>query len=155
MARTLCKYRRAEIADKFTTISQIVSLPKYVCRSCARSASEKSYLCKPSTLQLPGGKRAAVITSALPAVAQPAVVAAEPVMAPAPSLPVAYTELPELGSMTAETVLPMGKSGKKQSKQLKKLRKLAKKKHKRLKKAAKAVKRYEKALKKARGLLIA
>ncbi|MGR5080434.1 hypothetical protein [Photobacterium swingsii] len=50
MAKSLCKYRRVEIADKIAIISKIVSEPNYMCSSCARVASEKVYLCKPSAL---------------------------------------------------------------------------------------------------------
>ncbi|MGF1693318.1 hypothetical protein [Photobacterium kagoshimensis] len=50
MAKSLCKYRRVEIADKIAIISKIVSEPNYMCSSCARVASDKVYLCKPSAL---------------------------------------------------------------------------------------------------------
>ena len=50
MAKSLCKYRRVEIADKIAIISKIVSEPNFMCSSCARVASEKVYLCKPSAL---------------------------------------------------------------------------------------------------------
>ncbi|MEJ2766496.1 hypothetical protein VV869_21290 [Photobacterium sp. MCCC 1A19761] len=133
MAKSLCKYRRAEIADQFAVISRIVSEPKFVCRSCARSASEKGYLCKPSSLQLPKQASKAPRPESVPAaavVASPALVLASSHghTAPAP----------------AELAVSLGK------KQIKKLKKLTKKKNKRLKKAAKAVKRYEKALAKAK-----
>ena len=50
MVKSLCKYRRAEIADQFATITKIVSEPKFICASCTRVASDKDYLCKPSRL---------------------------------------------------------------------------------------------------------
>lgn len=136
MAKSLCKYRRAEIGDQFVQISRIVSAPKFVCRSCARSASEKGYLCKPSSIQLPKPSvpKAGLSTSA--AVASGSGAAPVPVVA----------LLPALDEAESGPSLPasLGK------KQRKKLKKLAKKKNKRLKKAAKAVKRYEKALYKAK-----
>ncbi|MCG7498881.1 hypothetical protein MHO82_18615 [Vibrio sp. Of7-15] len=50
MAKSLCKYNRHSIASNMGTIHQIISSPKYVCSSCARSASGSEYLCKPSPL---------------------------------------------------------------------------------------------------------
>lgn len=50
MAKSLCKYNRHSIASNMGTIHQIISSPKYVCSSCARSASDSEYLCKPSPL---------------------------------------------------------------------------------------------------------
>lgn len=47
MAKRLCKLRRHDIADSLGEISRLVSEPQYLCRSCARSSSEKSSLCKP------------------------------------------------------------------------------------------------------------
>ncbi|UXI01234.1 hypothetical protein [Photobacterium sp. TY1-4] len=134
MAKSLCKYRRAEIADQFAVISRIVSEPKFVCRSCARSASEKGYLCKPSSLQLPKP-----ITKA----PRPAPVPAAPVVA-SPALALASSHGHRESMVPAELAVSLGK------KQIRKLKKLAKKKNKRLKKAAKAVKRYEKVLAKAK-----
>ncbi|GHA61205.1 hypothetical protein ACFFLZ_19405 [Photobacterium aphoticum] len=63
MAKSLCKYRRVELADQFATISQIVSVPNYMCSSCARVAAKKAYLCKPCALSRP----AAVSAVPLPA----------------------------------------------------------------------------------------
>lgn len=127
MAKSLCKYRRAEIGDQFVQISRIVSAPKFVCRSCARSASEKGYLCKPSSIQLPKGG-SAVAKAGAPVSASVVALAAQ--------------EVAE--SPLADRSASLGK------KQRKKLKKLAKQKNKRLKKAAKAVKRYEKARYKAK-----
>ena len=53
MAKSLCKYRRVEIAAQFSTISRIVSTANYMCSSCTRVASEKAYLCKPSASETP------------------------------------------------------------------------------------------------------
>ncbi|UTV27684.1 hypothetical protein [Photobacterium atrarenae] len=136
MAKSLCKYRRAEIGDQFAQISRIVSEPKFVCRSCARSASEKGYLCKPSSIQLPKPSTPAPKAGLSTSAAVASVPAAAPVVALQPALDGAESGLALPASL-----------GKKQRK---KLKKLAKKKNKRLKKAAKAVKRYEKALHKAK-----
>ena len=123
MAKSLCKYRRVEIADQFAKISRLVSEPRYICSSCARSASDKAYLCKPSALSAREATKGKETTASC-----------RPVN-PAPP-----------GRSEGEEAMPPLAATKKQLKQLKKL---AKKKNKRLKKAAKAVQRYEKALKKA------
>lgn len=132
MAKSLCKYRRVEIADQFAKISSLVSEPRFVCSSCARAASDKAYLCKPTALK-----------------GRPAAKAPEP--SPAQALAAPVNNRPEAvlpaGSGTGSTVqlpVPLTK------KQAQKIKQLAKKKNKRLNKAAKAVQRYEKALAKAK-----
>ncbi|WP_375752106.1 hypothetical protein [Vibrio sp. HN007] len=50
MAKRLCKLRRHDIAESLGEITSLVSESKYMCRSCARSSSEKSSLCKPLAL---------------------------------------------------------------------------------------------------------
>ncbi|PSV42724.1 hypothetical protein [Photobacterium indicum] len=161
MTKTLCKFRRIEIADKFSTITSIISQPKYVCSSCARSANDKAYLCKPSAL----GK----LTKSKPANRVPVAVTTSGVA------PVMTQNLPVTNAISQTTVhslptLSMGAQAQLQAmviieqeqakpdvvftnKQAKKLKKLAKKKNKQLKQAAKAVKQYNKALKKAKKAL--
>ena len=151
MAKSLCKYRRVEIAAQFSTISRIVSTANYMCSSCTRVASEKAYLCKPSALKRPTEMTHVVkpsltsvetaTVSELPQVtplprgaAQVAAVAAE-LDVPAP---------PVIASHPA--VVASRKEAKKKAKQLKKLKKLAKKQKKQLKKAMKTTRRYHKAL---------
>ena len=127
MAKSLCKYRRVEIAAQIAAITCIVSAPKYICSSCARAASDKAYLCKPSAISLKRGQPANVL---------PALISTEadrppptPLLAPVNQHAVEGTKL-----------------GKKKSR---KLKKLAKKKAKKLKQATKALKRYNAALGKA------
>ncbi|MGF1872710.1 hypothetical protein [Photobacterium indicum] len=161
MTKTLCKFRRIEIADKFSTITSIISQPKYVCSSCARSANDKAYLCKPSAL----GK----LTKSKPVNSAPVAVTTSSVA------PVLTQTLPVTNAISQTTVhslpaLSMGAQAQLQAmviieqeqakpdvvftnKQAKKLKKLAKKKNKQLKQAAKAVKQYNKALKKAKKAL--
>ncbi|MCW8331118.1 hypothetical protein MD588_20180 [Photobacterium sp. SDRW27] len=142
MAKSLCKYRRVEIADQFAMISKLVSEPKYICSSCARSASDKAYLCKPSALK--ARPPVAVPTVADKASAAPGNVATVSKL-PAPS-PTVQAHLAAVSVSEQEQAAVQPTVTKKQAKQLKKL---AKKKNKRLKKAAKAVQRYDQALQKA------
>lgn len=46
----LCKLKRQDIAHSFTTIQKLVAQPRFICRACARSAHERSSLCKPAAL---------------------------------------------------------------------------------------------------------
>lgn len=123
MAKSLCKYRSAEIAERFPQICQIIGTPKYVCTSCARAASDKGHLCKPLAIKKTD-KRTDEVT-----------------------LPVLGEDVPqrEPAALEKDKV-----SAKKQAKQMKSLKKLAKKKAKRLKQAMKAARRYDKVLDKVR-----
>ncbi|QSH57245.1 hypothetical protein A0J47_001120 [Photobacterium damselae subsp. damselae] len=149
MTKSLCKYRRAEISDQFALISQIVSVPNYICSSCTRVASDKAYLCKPSALSqhkvllnpaplaITGlaTAEALIVDNNIEALPQPSAVG----QARLETLAAAQAE-PELEVQEQECVVTKAK----------KLKKLAKKKAKLLKKTAKAVKKYEKALAKAK-----
>ncbi|WP_318444496.1 hypothetical protein [Photobacterium leiognathi] len=148
MAKTLCKYRRAEIADQFATISKIVSEPNYMCASCTRVASDKDYLCKPSRLTS-AVKARRVAKLAVPPAPQPTAITAPNIHnLPAPTA-VGQSHI-EMVSVIAEEALEPDSL---KLKQAKKLKKLAKKKNKQLKKAAKTVKKFEKQLKKAKKAL--
>ncbi|MCQ1057881.1 hypothetical protein ACQKPX_20500 [Photobacterium sp. DNB23_23_1] len=158
MAKSLCKYRRVEITAQFSTISRMVSTANYMCSSCARVASEKGYLCKPSALKRPTDM-AHVIKPSLAAVEAVAVDTAAVsevtnvsslarASAPAPVLATKLdTPVPVIASHPA--VVACRKVARKKAKQLKKLKKLAKKQNKQLKKAIKATRRYHKAIEKA------
>ncbi|EGA68339.1 hypothetical protein VISI1226_18736 [Vibrio sinaloensis DSM 21326] len=50
MAKRLCKMNRKQIAENLGEIHRLVVEPKFVCRSCARSASSSSNLCKPAAI---------------------------------------------------------------------------------------------------------
>lgn len=50
MAKRLCKMNRKQIAENLGEIHRLVVEPKFVCRSCARSASSSSSLCKPAAI---------------------------------------------------------------------------------------------------------
>ncbi|MGF1738810.1 hypothetical protein [Photobacterium satsumensis] len=156
MAKSLCKYRRVEIAAQFSTISRMVSTANYMCSSCARVAAEKGYLCKPSALKRPN-EMAHVVKPSLAAVeAVEAATVSEltnvaPLSRTSAPAPVLATELDAPAPVIAShpAVAASRKAAKKKAKQLKKLKKLAKKQNKQLKKAIKATRRYHKAMVKA------
>ncbi|KHT61807.1 hypothetical protein RJ45_21070 [Photobacterium gaetbulicola] len=158
MAKSLCKYRRVEIADQFSTISRMVSTANYMCSSCARVASEKGYLCKPSALKRPTDM-AHVVKPSLTAV-ETATVSKLPKAA---SLPRGAVQAAALATELDTPALVVAahpavaaasrKEAKKNAKQLKKLKKLAKKQKKQIKKAMKATRRYQKVLEKAQASL--
>lgn len=50
MAKRLCKMNRKQIAENLGDIHRLVVEPKFVCRSCARSAADKNTLCKPAAI---------------------------------------------------------------------------------------------------------
>lgn len=50
MARRLCKLDRRDIAASLGDIYSLVTEPKYLCRSCARSSADKEVLCKPAAI---------------------------------------------------------------------------------------------------------
>ncbi|MCL9776565.1 hypothetical protein [Vibrio methylphosphonaticus] len=50
MAKRLCKLNRHDINANLGDIHRLVSEPKFLCRSCSRSSSDKSTLCKPAAI---------------------------------------------------------------------------------------------------------
>lgn len=50
MAKRFCKLNRRDISDHLGEIHRLVSEPKFVCRSCARSSADKANLCKPAAI---------------------------------------------------------------------------------------------------------
>ncbi len=50
MSKRLCKLNRHDITAQLSDITRLVSAPKYICRSCARSSADKNTLCKPEAL---------------------------------------------------------------------------------------------------------
>lgn len=52
MAQRLCKLSRHDITASLSDIHRIVAAPKYLCRSCARSSSDKKRLCKPQAFSV-------------------------------------------------------------------------------------------------------
>ena len=154
MVKSLCKYRRAEIADQFATITKIVSEPKFICASCTRVASDKDYLCKPS--RLTNATSAAPIMAPIltPVITLAASAPPAPVMMNVRSFPMPtavgqrHIEMVTVVEQTEVIEQPDALL-----EQTKKLKKLAKKKVKQLKKAAKAVKKFDKQLRKTQQAL--
>ena len=50
MAKRFCKLNRRDITEHLGEIHRLVSEPKFVCRSCARSSADKANLCKPAAI---------------------------------------------------------------------------------------------------------
>ena len=51
MSKTLCEWKRKDIESKLSQLSEIVSPSHFICKKCARSASDKKYLCKGTKLK--------------------------------------------------------------------------------------------------------
>lgn len=54
MSRTLCEWKKHEIAEETAELAKIVCDPRFVCRKCARAAHKDKHLCKPIPLPLDG-----------------------------------------------------------------------------------------------------
>ncbi|MEZ9297032.1 hypothetical protein AB4176_19930 [Vibrio splendidus] len=50
MAKRFCKLNRRDITEHLGEIHSLVTQPKFVCRSCARSSSDQANLCKPTAI---------------------------------------------------------------------------------------------------------
>lgn len=50
MPKTICKWNRKDIEEKFEKLKTIVSKPSYVCMKCGRVAARNDYLCCPEIL---------------------------------------------------------------------------------------------------------
>ncbi|NTW89098.1 MAG: hypothetical protein HGB26_08320 [Desulfobulbaceae bacterium] len=50
--KTLCKLDKHDMEERMGDIVSLVSDPKFICRKCARVATNKKYLCKPLTIKL-------------------------------------------------------------------------------------------------------
>ncbi|PSU82590.1 hypothetical protein [Photobacterium phosphoreum] len=156
MVKSLCKYRRAEIADQFATITKIVSEPKFICASCTRVASDKDYLCKPSRLTNAVVPTIAPIMTPMPASVMTLAASASPapVIMNVHQLPMPTA----VGQSRIEMVTVVEQTEVIEQPDAlldhtEKLKKLAKKKTKLLKKAAKAVKKFDKQLRKTKQAL--
>jgi hypothetical protein len=47
MSKQLCDWSPKDIAKKTDKLRAIILTPRYTCRKCARSANDKTHLCKP------------------------------------------------------------------------------------------------------------
>ena len=50
MAKRFCKLNRRDITEHLGEIHSLVTQPKFVCRSCARSSADQANLCKPTAI---------------------------------------------------------------------------------------------------------
>ena len=49
-SKTLCKWDKDEIKDRFKELKKIVAQPRFVCKKCGRAANKEEFLCKPEEL---------------------------------------------------------------------------------------------------------
>lgn len=68
MTKRLCKYNRVEIADNLGAIHGLVLQPKFLCRSCARSSSDKQSLCKPAAVPSASAEKLFSMDAVTPAI---------------------------------------------------------------------------------------
>lgn len=50
MAKTLCDWSKRDIEKKADKLYELVRDPKFICRKCARVASQYQVLCKPKRM---------------------------------------------------------------------------------------------------------
>jgi hypothetical protein len=50
VAKSLCKWKKAEYKSDHKKLVKIVSKPKYVCQGCGRAARSRKALCNPAEL---------------------------------------------------------------------------------------------------------
>ena len=48
--KTLCKWKKDDLADDFSSLLEAVKGAKFVCMKCGRAAAAKKWLCKPKKL---------------------------------------------------------------------------------------------------------
>jgi len=54
--KTLCDWKKEQIANCFEEIRAIVVDPHFICRKCGRVAGEEKWLCRPLDLYVGAGK---------------------------------------------------------------------------------------------------
>ncbi|MBW3697691.1 hypothetical protein EK599_18560 [Vibrio sp. T187] len=137
MAKRFCKLNRRDISEHLGEIHSLVTEPKFVCRSCARSSADKNNLCKPAAIppascqSKPDAEKVAcgLLAETLPSRSEPV------------TLNVVAAEAPQ--PVAAEML---------DKKSLKKAKKALKKQKKHAKALAKVVKKQQKLLKKHQSL---
>ena len=152
MAKTLCKYRRVDIADKVSDVCQMVSDAHFICLNCTRVAGDSTHLCQPN--ELSNSVKATTLSTVNLSdniSSQSTLIMDTSNIHHISSSAVAEQSDIEIRSLVRQEELSPQLF---KFKQMKKLRKLAKKKNKRLKKAEKAIKKFEKQLKKAKDALV-
>ncbi|MEZ9051449.1 hypothetical protein AB4249_17235 [Vibrio sp. 10N.261.55.F4] len=166
MAKRFCKLNRRDITEHLGEIHSLVTEPKFVCRSCARSSADQANLCKPTAIPPLGCQNKPVeekvacglLAETLPA---PELSLAEINEAIEPSVqmfdPAAADMAPELAKKEAEQKKAklkklMAKASGDEKAELKQAKKAAKKQEKYNKKLAKMIKKQQKLFKKSQKL---
>lgn len=52
MAKTLCDWKKDDIAKQPEKLASLLQEPRFFCRKCARASNSKKALCKPSALPI-------------------------------------------------------------------------------------------------------
>jgi hypothetical protein len=173
MAKRFCKLNRRDITEHLGEIHRLVSEPKFVCRSCARSSADKANLCKPAAIppascqSKPDSEKVACGLLAETLTSAPANVLSQEIVSLAPSaksvensksqLVVKKVQAQKLQAKKAQMnqVLEAQLSPSSQlldKSELKRAKKVAKKQKKYNKKLAKMIKKQQKLYKKSRKL---
>ncbi|CCN81209.1 conserved hypothetical protein [Vibrio nigripulchritudo SFn27] len=141
MAERFCKLNRRDINASLGEIHALVATPKFLCRSCARSSSDKKNLCKPAAIP-PAScmKKAALKSSNCGLVAES--LAADKALASVSESPEIAAQSIQSSEIPAPSLVLTKKALKKQKKYQKKLKKMLKKQKKLLKKHKKLEKRF-------------
>ncbi|MCG9546643.1 hypothetical protein L1D37_23140 [Vibrio sp. Isolate33] len=156
MAKRFCKLNRRDITEHLGEIHSLVTQPKFVCRSCARSSADEANLCKPTAIpplgcqNKPVEEKAAcgLLAETLP---KPEITLAEVVDTPDSAVQMfdpsvaSIAKKPSLKKAKLKKL--MANSGEK--KELKRAKKAAKKQEKYNKKLAKMIKKQQKLFKKS------
>ncbi|MBK1833081.1 hypothetical protein [Roseibacillus ishigakijimensis] len=57
MAKTLCDWKKDDIARHPERLASLLIEPQYFCRKCARCSNTRKALCKPAPLPVPASFR--------------------------------------------------------------------------------------------------
>lgn len=159
MTKRLCKLNRRDIQEHLGDIHRLVAEPKFVCRSCARSADDQSRLCKPAAIPpLSCQKKAQQEQQSQcgllqETITQPADIRSEPIvnkvadekLAQITALPLVKSDSPIEFDSSEQTLKQAKKAIKKQKKHLKAMKKVLKKQRKLAKKHQKLKQKIEQA----------
>lgn len=153
MAKRFCKLNRRDITEHLGEIHSLVTEPKFVCRSCARSSADQANLCKPTAIPPLGCQSKPIeekmvcglLAETLP---KPEVTLVEVVDTPDSAVQMfdpSVVKKPSLKKAKLKKI--MASNG--QKKELKRAKKAAKKQEKYNKKLAKMIKKQQKLFKKS------
>ncbi|MCG9556101.1 hypothetical protein BCT63_15700 [Vibrio kanaloae] len=153
MAKRFCKLNRRDITEHLGEIHSLVTEPKFVCRSCARSSADQANLCKPTAIPPLGCQSKPIeekvvcglLAETLP---KPEITLVEVVDTPDSAVQMfdpSVAKKPSLKKAKLKKI--MASNG--QKKELKRAKKAAKKQEKYNKKLAKVIKKQQKLFKKS------